>query len=56
MLEEASPQPSAPEPPPVPASIERFNSMNLLNGQFPPPDSGAGYLFITVALKNEFDA
>lgn len=30
-----------------------FNANNLLNGQFPPPDSGAGYTFTAVSLMGE---
>lgn len=41
-----------PEAPPLPAT-ETYNSHNLLNGRFPPPDSGAGYTFTTVSLRGE---
>jgi hypothetical protein len=42
-----TPRPKTPE-------IAKFNAHNLLNGQFPPPDSGAGYLFSYIAMNNEF--
>ena len=40
------------ETPLLPAT-KLYNSHNLLNGQFPPPDSGAGYTFTTVSLRND---
>ncbi len=41
-----------PDAPPLPAT-EVYNSHNLLNGQYPPPDSGAGYTFTAVSLRDE---
>ena len=38
--------------PPSPA-VTAYNSLNLLNGKFPPPDSGAGFIFTVVAIMNE---
>jgi len=42
------------ENPPKTAEMAKYNVHNLLNGQFPPPDSGAGYLFAHISLNNEF--
>jgi len=39
--------------PPKTVEMAKFNVHNLLNGQYPPPDSGAGYLFSHVSLNNE---
>lgn len=49
---ESTPKPYMPESEPTPA-MAKFNVHNLLNGQFPPPDSGAGYLFTHIALNDE---
>ena len=38
------------EAPLLPAT-KTYNSHNLLNGRYPPPDSGAGYTFTTVSLR-----
>lgn len=35
------------------SSVTAYNSLNLLNGKFPPPDSGAGFIFTVVAIMNE---
>lgn len=37
----------------LPSSVTAYNSLNLLNGKFPPPDSGAGFTFTVVAIMNE---
>ncbi|MBI3025900.1 MAG: hypothetical protein HYY66_09580 [Candidatus Tectomicrobia bacterium] len=37
----------------LPSSVTAYNSLNLLNGKFPPPDSGAGFIFTVVAIMNE---
>ena len=37
---------------PTPA-MAKYNVHNLLNGQYPPPDSGAGYLFTHISLNEE---
>ncbi len=38
------------EAPLLPAT-KTYNSPNLLNGKFPPPDSGAGYTFTIGSLR-----
>ena len=48
---ESSRRPYVEKSRPTPA-IAKYNAHNLLNGQYPPPDSGAGYIFTTVALDN----
>ncbi len=54
LLEESkSPRRPYVEEPPTTPAIAKYNAHNLLNGQYPPPDSGAGYLFAVVALDNE---
>ncbi len=54
LLEESeSPRrPYVEESRPTPA-MAKYNAHNLLNGQYPPPDSGAGYMFAIVAIDNE---
>ncbi len=42
-----------PEAPLLPSATEIFNARNLLNGQFPPPDSGAGYTSTHISLQDE---
>ncbi|OGL60916.1 MAG: hypothetical protein A3J27_09650 [Candidatus Tectomicrobia bacterium RIFCSPLOWO2_12_FULL_69_37] len=34
-------------------SVTAYNSLNLLNGKFPPPDSGAGFIFTVVTLQQD---
>ncbi len=48
--EETSRKPHLPEAPRTP-EMAKFNVHNLFNGQFPPPDSGAGYLFALISLN-----
>lgn len=43
----------AAEPDAPSQAVAAYNVLNLLNGRFPPPDSGAGFLFTVVAMKNE---
>ena len=53
LLDDATSQkPYLAAPPSTPA-VTSYNVRNLLNGQFPPPDSGAGYLFANIALNEE---
>jgi hypothetical protein len=52
IMGEAMKSPSSHESSSSPTTIS-FNANNLLNGQFPPPDSGAGYTFTTVSLMGE---
>jgi len=40
-----------PDETPLLLATKTYNSHNLLNGRYPPPDSGAGYTFTTVSLK-----
>ncbi|MEK6709636.1 MAG: hypothetical protein AABZ64_03575 [Nitrospinota bacterium] len=35
------------------SAVRAYNAVNLLNGKFPPPDSGAGFLFTVVAMNQE---
>ncbi len=49
---EFTPKPYMVESAPTPA-MAKFNVHNLLNGQYPPPDSGAGYLFAHISLNEE---
>jgi hypothetical protein len=37
----------------LPPAVTAYNNLNLLNGKFPPPDSGAGFIFTVVAIMNE---
>ncbi|MEE9275337.1 MAG: hypothetical protein V3V62_08535 [bacterium] len=37
----------------VPPEVISFNVRNLFGGQYPPPDSGAGFFHITLALMDE---
>ncbi len=54
LLEESkSPRKPYVEESPTTPAMAKYNAHNLLNGQYPPPDSGAGYLFAVVALDNE---
>jgi hypothetical protein len=46
--EGGEPQPQGPSP-----TVTAYNTLNLLNGRFPPPDSGAGFLFTVVAMHQE---
>ena len=43
----------APSPPIPSPSVTAYNSLNLLNGKFPPPDSGAGFIFTVVTLQQD---
>ncbi len=49
IMNEAASAAETPEAPLLP-SAETYNAHNLLNGRFPPPDSGAGYTFTIVSL------
>jgi hypothetical protein len=54
LLEEnESPRKPYVEESPTTPAMAKYNAHNLLNGQYPPPDSGAGYLFTIVVLDNE---
>jgi hypothetical protein len=48
----STPKPYMIESAPTPA-MAKFNVHNLLNGQYPPPDSGAGYLFTHISLNSD---
>ena len=52
-LDAAAAEAAEPQPRPLPPAVTAYNSLNLLNGKFPPPDSGAGVLFTQIAMKNE---
>lgn len=52
MLDEASAGETE-DPGGTASTVRAYNAMNLLNGKFPPPDSGAGFLFTMVAIMNE---
>jgi hypothetical protein len=53
LLDEATSRKPYLAPSSPPPSVAKYNVRNLLNGQFPPPDSGAGYLFANIALNAE---
>lgn len=50
---ESAPKPYMIESAPTPA-MAKYNVHNLLNGQYPPPDSGAGYLFAQISLNDDY--
>ena len=54
LLDSAAGQKPSIEESPTTAEMAKFNLHNLLNGQFPPPDSGAGILFTHISLNNGF--
>ncbi|MFP6868190.1 MAG: hypothetical protein VCE91_02365 [Nitrospinota bacterium] len=54
LLDSATGQKPSIEESPKTAEMAKFNLHNLLNGQFPPPDSGAGILYSHISLNNGF--
>ena len=53
MLDEAGAPADSPGARDRSPAVNAYNALNLLNGRFPPPDSGAGFLFTVVAIMNE---
>lgn len=52
IMDEAMNAGDLPDPPLLPAR-ESYITHSLLNGQYPPPDSGAGFTFTAVSLLDE---